>query len=106
MLSPRSKDFTKNVAMSKEKSLKKMDVLLNNLNDEFVKNHTFSPKTKANFVKNNSKPNLNQFLTNQSNHVKKVEEKIALKKEEIKLKDEELEKEHKFIITSEVMLLY
>ena len=101
--SAKTKNNIANLAVPNIKSKKKMDQIMSDLNNEFVKNYTFSPKTKANFTKTNSKPNLNQFLTNQNNHIKKVEDKIALKKEQVKQKDEDYEKENKFV-ASEVIL--
>ena len=55
------------------------------LNEEFIHNHTFCPKTN---VDKNKLGDLNQFLEYQNKHLQRVNEKV------IRLKEE---KEQKFV---------
>jgi len=84
-------DLSKDITKKKNKQ----DVIKDQLNDEFMKNCTFSPQIYSSQNNHNKKGkdvldknNLAQFLQKQSEFSKKVEEKIQIIKVEKNLKEE------------------
>lgn len=64
-----------------EKKNRSLEAIQEKVNDEFQKKYTFTPNIEKSKNQNIAKRNLGQFLEDQANHKKKIQEKLNLLKE-------------------------
>jgi hypothetical protein len=72
---------------------KKVESIQNKINEDFMQKHTFNPELVSEPKGLAERRNFDQFLMDQNNHNKKVQDKIKIAQDELKKKEDEIIKE-------------